>query len=235
MTVREVHSRHLLSRLPSSSREQPPSRSGGLPPFGALGGATAITAAITKFWNGEHGDVRIALLATTGAVIAVIAIALAMIISSDLRARAAGAVAIYDARAKVASAMLDLVYCSQKSPAGAGTLSADDISAAVGKQVTSLLSPIGQQLTDIGEQTASMDKRTALIVLGGAQLQSPNKTVIVTNSDTGVTGEVQDVFVGTSANGESEVQMNVNDPSSQSIKAIPLDDISEVQVRPRPQ
>src|ERR1035437_7127104 len=69
---------------------------------GAVGGTTAISAAVTKFWSDQHGGTRIALVATTGAVLASAAVAPAVIISSDVRARALGASALYGARAQIA-------------------------------------------------------------------------------------------------------------------------------------
>ena len=74
----------------------------------ALGGATAITAAVTRFWNGQQGGARIAMIATTGAVVAAIAIALAIIIHGDVTGRAAGAVAIYAARQGITETFLEV-------------------------------------------------------------------------------------------------------------------------------
>jgi len=202
---------------------------------GAVGGATAITAAITKFWSGQHGDVRIALLATTGGVLVAVAIALAVIVSSDVHGRAMGAAAIYATRAQVTSTMLELICRSQKPPAegGAAALSPAVFANAASEGAKTALAPLSDQLSGLNQQLMSMDKRTALIVLGAAQLQSAGKTVAVSNSANGVTGELQDVFVGAGPNGQSDVQVNVNDPESQSVKAIPLEDVIDVQVRPR--
>jgi Short C-terminal domain len=88
---------------------------------GALGGITAVTAVATRFWNGQQGGVRIAVVAATGAVIAGVAIALAIIVSSDVRARASGAVAIYDARARVAVKLLDVSSAVKPAPPKATT------------------------------------------------------------------------------------------------------------------
>jgi hypothetical protein len=206
----------------------------------AVGGATVLTASITKFWNGQQGGSRIALLAVTGGLLAAVAIALAIIVSSDVRGRATGAAAIYATRAQVASSMLELICCSQKPAASAGLLSPDAVKNAANDGVKAGLAPISdqlngidKQLTDQLTQLTAMDKSTALIVLGATQLQSAGNTVLVTSSRTGVTGELQDVFVGPGSSGASDVQVNIKDDSSQSIKAIPLSDVVEIKVTPR--
>jgi len=76
--------------------------------IGAVGGITVITAAITKFWDSETGGERIAITASIAAVIAAGIVAIAIMVSSDVRGRAAGAVAQYEARAAVATTFLQL-------------------------------------------------------------------------------------------------------------------------------
>jgi hypothetical protein len=88
---------------------------------GALGGITAVTAVATRFWNGQQGGTRIAVVAVTGAVIAAVAIALAIIVGSDVRARASGAVAIYDARARIAVKLLEVSAAAKQPPPKAAT------------------------------------------------------------------------------------------------------------------
>lgn len=197
----------------------------------ALGGATAITAAITKFWSGQHGDVRVALLATTGGVIAFVAIALAIIVSSDVRGRAAGAVAIYQTRASVTSSMLELLCCLHAAPGGAPALTADAITSAANAGAKAAVSPFGDQLSSITQQLSGMDKRNALIALGAVQLQSAGKKPSVSSSVHGVTGEIQDVSVGPGPTSSTDVQVNIQDLSSGSLKAVPLDDVTVVEVR----
>jgi len=85
--------------------------------IGALGGTTAIAAAATNFWDAQEGGTRIALVASTGAVIAAALVALAVIIGSDVRGRALGATGVYAARAEVTVAFLDLLCCTSKRDA----------------------------------------------------------------------------------------------------------------------
>jgi hypothetical protein len=70
--------------------------------IGALGGAAAITAAVKNFWQSSPLSVQIALLAATAVVVTAAIIAIAQMVSSELKARATGAVALYDARKAVA-------------------------------------------------------------------------------------------------------------------------------------
>jgi hypothetical protein len=71
--------------------------------LGVLGGATAITSAATGFWNAQQDGTRVALVATTGAIIAAVVIGLTVIIATDIRARAMGARSIYEARGRIAT------------------------------------------------------------------------------------------------------------------------------------
>jgi hypothetical protein len=68
----------------------------------ALGGTSAIAAVATRFWSGTSGGTRIAVVVAVAAVVAASLIALAIIVSSDVRGRATGATAVYYARATVA-------------------------------------------------------------------------------------------------------------------------------------
>jgi hypothetical protein len=86
---------------------------------GALGGTTAIATAVSGFWDGETGGVRIALVAATGAILAAATIALAIIVSADVRGRAAGAQAIYSARAAIAAEFLHAASEASARPAAA--------------------------------------------------------------------------------------------------------------------
>lgn len=180
---------------------------------GALGGATAIAAAVTRFWNGQQGGTRIALIATTGAVIAAVAIALAIIIASDVSGRAAGAVAVYEARRSVAEKFLGVAYAASHQPghpAGDGS-GPSSPSGAVPAAASSGGSPI--------------DSKVALITIAGLQ-QIPNAPKVTVTTDTGVTGTLKGVFLGSSGGAASEVQVNVLDPVSNSVKAIPIGSVT---------
>jgi hypothetical protein len=83
---------------------------------GALGGVTAITAVATRFWDGQQGGTRVAVVLATGAVIAAVAIALAVIVSADVRARGTGAAAIYDARSAIAVKFLEVSAAEKPAP-----------------------------------------------------------------------------------------------------------------------
>lgn len=72
----------------------------------ALGGGTAVWAAATNFWNGQPAPTRGALVIGAAVVVAACALAAALIMYGDVRARGQGAAAQYYARASVASAFL---------------------------------------------------------------------------------------------------------------------------------
>jgi len=69
---------------------------------------TAIIAAIQGIWGGEHDPVRVAFVAGAAVVVAALAIAIGIIVSSDVRGRAAGAAAQIQARANIATTFLAL-------------------------------------------------------------------------------------------------------------------------------
>ncbi|MGO8862087.1 MAG: hypothetical protein ACLQRH_15170 [Acidimicrobiales bacterium] len=219
---------------------------------GALGGATAITAAITKFWNGQHGGERIALIASTGAVVVAVAIALAVIISSDVRGRAIGASAVYAARAQIATTFIEasLAASAAQAPVAKAAVPVPGAEppevAAITKQaasealqplvapVVAAVAPLGGQLTALGAQVnalegqvGGMDKRTALIVLGAIGKVPGVAKTTVDDSASGTTGAINDVFLGPSQRSESDVQINVFDATSNSLKAMLPDDVTK--------
>ncbi len=69
---------------------------------GAVGGAAALTTSISNFWNQQHDATRITLIASGAALLAAVVIALALIVSADVRGRSLGATAAYQARSAVA-------------------------------------------------------------------------------------------------------------------------------------
>lgn len=83
----------------------------------ALGGTAVISAAATSFWNGQATDVRVGLIAGIAALLVAAVIAVAVIISSDVRGRAQGAAAQYAARASVANHFMQLsLLASRPTP-----------------------------------------------------------------------------------------------------------------------
>jgi hypothetical protein len=71
-----------------------------------LGGAAAITSAATKFWSGQTGGVRIALVIGTAGLLIAALIAISVMVAADVRGRAHGMAALYAARASVADQFL---------------------------------------------------------------------------------------------------------------------------------
>jgi hypothetical protein len=70
----------------------------------AAGGAGAVWAAVEAYFNRSQPGLQIALVAAAAAIIGLAALALALVISADLSARAAGTAAQYQARGQVAAA-----------------------------------------------------------------------------------------------------------------------------------
>lgn len=85
----------------------------------AVGGASVVTGAVSAFWTGQSSGIRIALVAGIAGVLAAVAIALAIIISSDVRGRANGASAIYAARAAITVQFLREAYDASAKAAAA--------------------------------------------------------------------------------------------------------------------
>jgi len=69
---------------------------------------TSIVATAQGIWGQEHDIVRVAFVGGAAAVLTAIAIAIAIIVSSDVRGRAVGSVAQIQARAQVAQTFLAL-------------------------------------------------------------------------------------------------------------------------------
>jgi hypothetical protein len=85
-----------------------------------LGGAAAITSAATKFWSGQTGGVRIALIIGTAGLLIAALIAISLMVAADVRGRAQGMVALYAARASVADQFLrQSLPASRPAPAAA--------------------------------------------------------------------------------------------------------------------
>jgi hypothetical protein len=79
-----------------------------------LGGGTAVTTAVTGFWQNETTSVRIVLVGGTAVFLASAVIAIAVIVSADVKGRAAGSVAQYDVRRQVAMSFLELSLAAHR-------------------------------------------------------------------------------------------------------------------------
>jgi hypothetical protein len=71
-----------------------------------LGGAAAITSGVTKFWSGQTGGVRIALIGGMAGLLIAALLAISVMVAADVRGRAQGMVALYTARANIAAQFL---------------------------------------------------------------------------------------------------------------------------------
>jgi len=83
-----------------------------------VGGATVVTTVVTGFWKHESTSVRVTLLGGSAFLLAAAAIAIALIVASDVAGRASGAVALYDARRHVATALLELSLTAHLGDSG---------------------------------------------------------------------------------------------------------------------
>lgn len=93
--------------------------------IGALGGTTVIVGAVQKFWTGQSGGIRIALVASFAGFMSVTVIAIAIMVGSDVRGRAIGSVARYETRSAVTVAFLEAVanlsMANRPTPGAAGS------------------------------------------------------------------------------------------------------------------
>ena len=84
------------------------------------GGAGAVWAAVEAYFNHSRPGLQIALVAAAAAIIGLAALSLALVIGADLRARAVGTAALYEARGQVAAAF-EARQSLQSALAGAGS------------------------------------------------------------------------------------------------------------------
>jgi hypothetical protein len=90
----------------------------------ALGGGTAIWAAVTDFWNGQATQTRGLLIIGAAIVIAACTLGSAFIMYGDVRARGQGAAAQYYARSAIASEFLRGAAAVMRAGATPGGMSA---------------------------------------------------------------------------------------------------------------
>ena len=84
--------------------------------IGTLGGAGAIWAAVKGFAISQHDPDRLAYIAAAAAIVSLVAIAIAIIVRSDVMARAHATAAEYDARARSAAAFLETARPAPQRP-----------------------------------------------------------------------------------------------------------------------
>ena len=72
-----------------------------------LGGGAAVWAAVKGFWISQHDPDRLAYIGAAALIVSVLAVAIAIIVHSDVMARAQATAAEYDARARSATAFLN--------------------------------------------------------------------------------------------------------------------------------
>lgn len=132
----------------------------------ALGGATAVWAAATNFWNGQPAPTRGALVIGAAVVVAACALGAALIMYGDVRARGQGAAAQYYARASVASAFLQgaTTVAGTAVTAPNGRPSANGAkSKAAGQDGTvsaELKTAIEHEIKKVLQQTSHINQRT---------------------------------------------------------------------------
>jgi len=86
----------------------------------ALGGATAVWAAVSHFWESQPA-VQGTLIVGAAVVIAACALGAALIMYGDVQARGQAAAAQYPARASVAAAFLSGARCDHQHPLPSGS------------------------------------------------------------------------------------------------------------------
>ncbi|GEM_PF-3059516 len=180
-----------LSLLPKSDDADKPN--GSLPPFtgppqsvaiieagatalakwwaaglGTVITAASFTAAVQGIWGGQSDNVRIAMVGGAATLLAAMAIAIAIMVSSDVRGRATGTVALYQARAQVAVTFLSLSKDLKVVDSVASGL-ADKVSNALADSVKEQLKqmPILSQASDALLQDLIADGNLQIKVKGG--------------------------------------------------------------------
>jgi hypothetical protein len=96
------------------------------PIVAGLGGLTAIGGAIGSFVTNSHDSVRIAALGGAAGVLVAAILGFAYIASSDLKSRASGAVATYEARKEISLQFLQDVLAASQLPGAKADVSKVD-------------------------------------------------------------------------------------------------------------
>lgn len=171
----------------------------------ALGGGTAIWAAVTNFWNGQAVQTRGTLVIGAAIVIAACTLGVAFIMYGDVRARGQGAAAQYAARSAIASEFLrgaaaitrataaTVATTTTAAPAANGAhpnsaapAGSPDVMAEVKntqEQVSSVHDGVQQILTETGNH--SNDIRVAILAVALAQSGLTPVPVVLNNGGLG--------------------------------------------------
>lgn len=80
-----------------------------------LGGAAVITSAVTRFWSGQTTGIRIGLIGGMAGLVVAAVIAISVIVAADVKGRALGMVALYTARASIATQFLQQSLSASRS------------------------------------------------------------------------------------------------------------------------
>jgi hypothetical protein len=134
---------------------------------GLLGGASAVTVAVSSFWSSSSTSVQTGVVVAFGLIVSATAVSIALIVGNDVKARGTAMSGLYEARARVATSFMcrlpttavhaDALMTLQTTVAGkldAMTDKVDDLSArsVLSDHVLSLTS----SLDALAKQTASL-------------------------------------------------------------------------------
>jgi hypothetical protein len=82
--------------------------------LGLLGGGTAVAAGVTRFWQGEEGATRVAMVVGASGILIATVIAIAWMVVNDVRCRATAGIELYEARKSIARRFMELTVQSAK-------------------------------------------------------------------------------------------------------------------------
>lgn len=174
---------------------------------GAVGGTTVIATAATKFWSGQHGSARVAVLAAVGAVLVAAVLSVAIIVSADIRSRAQGMSAVYAARAQIAQEFMAISYnASQSHVVDSGDLEAV-VSKATQDAVAEGVAPLSSSLSNIESQVSGLERRSAVVATAAVKQAMPNGPSVVVRTSSGNAGFLQGIEIG--PNGTDGVMLRV--------------------------
>lgn len=140
---------------------------------GALGGTAAITAGVTSFWSGQAQNTRVALVGGVAGVLVAAILGVALMVSADVKGRAYGAGAVYDARASIANEFLRLSMLASRPPVQAAQ-------PIAGKPANG---------SSHGTDALTDDELMGLLIRGG--------TAIVRDRSSNTTGQLSGIRPGT--------------------------------------
>lgn len=115
----------------------------------AVGGTSALFTAIRAFWGGLEPSVQITTIGATALIMAATIIAIAAIVRADVTTRGRGAVALYEARARVAGEFMRLTQAPRVQAGAEGASSTEGVNMAA--MATAALA-CGNDVTALGPQ-----------------------------------------------------------------------------------